>query len=374
MSERQSRAAAAVRAAGLDALLMFKQESMYWLSGYDTFGFALFQCLVLTADGRMALLTRAPDLGTARYTSTIEDVRVWADVEGVNPAAHLVSLLDEMGLAGTRVGIELDAYGLKAANWVGLEAALEGFCDWADRSTLMQELRRTKSAQEIAYHRRAAELADQAWDEAVALCAPGASEAAILAAMQGTMLREGGDYAGNEIIIGSGDGALMVRYTSGRRQLSADDQLTLEWAGVEKRYHAAMMRTALVGAINPRQVEMHKACEDALLASEDAIRPGATMGSVFDAHAAVLDGAGFKDLRMHVSGYGMGAVYAPIWVDWPMLYRGNPLTLDANQVIFLHMILLDAPRQLAMTLGHSVLVTDTGCERLSRSSLGLVTQ
>ena len=31
----------------LDALLMFKQESMYWLTGYDTFGYVFFQCLVL---------------------------------------------------------------------------------------------------------------------------------------------------------------------------------------------------------------------------------------------------------------------------------------------------------------------------------------
>ena len=29
----------------LDALLMFRQESMYWLTGYDTFGFVYFQCL-----------------------------------------------------------------------------------------------------------------------------------------------------------------------------------------------------------------------------------------------------------------------------------------------------------------------------------------
>jgi Xaa-Pro dipeptidase len=41
-------------------------------------------------------------------------------------------------------------------------------------------------------------------------------------------------------------------------------------------------------------------------------------------------------------------------------------------VFFLHMILLDFGSQRAMTLGHTVVVTDTGCERLSRSDLGLV--
>ena len=45
MAMRRSRAATAIRDVGLDGLLCFKQESMYWLTGYDSFGFSLFQCL-----------------------------------------------------------------------------------------------------------------------------------------------------------------------------------------------------------------------------------------------------------------------------------------------------------------------------------------
>ena len=78
---------------------MFKQESMYWLTGYDTFGFSMFQCLVLTARGDVSLLTRAPDRGTALYTSNISDIRVWADGEGVNPALDLRDHLCDLGSA-----------------------------------------------------------------------------------------------------------------------------------------------------------------------------------------------------------------------------------------------------------------------------------
>ena len=372
MDDRRTRAAAAVADSGYAALLLFKQESMYWLTGYDTFGFSMFQCLVLTADGRTALLTRAPDRGTARYTSNLTDIRIWADVEGVNPAEQLVDMLRDLGLSSGRLGIEIDSYGLKASNWMMLEAALDGVALWADASTLIQELRRTKSPAELGYIRRAAALADDAWDAAVGAAGPGVSEADILADMQGGMLRAGGDYAGNELIIGSGPAALMVRYTSGRRTLDDNDQLTLEWCGVERRYHAAMMRTLLTGTPHPDHVAMHAACVDALEACEAAIKPGATLGHVFDEHARVLDAAGWQAHRMNACGYGMGAVYAPIWVDWPMLYTGNPLTFDVNQVYFLHMIILDLDNQRAMNLGHSVVVTQDGCERLSRSNLDLV--
>ena len=243
MAGRRERAAAAIRDAGLDALLCFKQESMYWLTGYDSFGFSLFQCLIVEAGGGVTLLTRLPDLRQARHTSNIEDIRIWKDTEGMNPARDLRALLDELGLGRARFGVEFDSFGLKAHDWRLMEAELAGRCALTDASTLIDRLRAVKSPREIEYARRAAALADDAWDEAVRLGRPGAFEGDILAAMQGAVFRGGGDYAGNEFIIGSGAGALLCRYFTGRRHLDAEDQLTLEFAGACRRYHAAMMRT-----------------------------------------------------------------------------------------------------------------------------------
>ena len=209
MRARRERASSALAERGLDALLMFKQESMYYLSGYDTFGFSMFQCLVMDAGGRTALLTRMPDLRQARYTSDLEDIRIWHETEGANPVDDLRALLREFGLEKGRVGIELDSYGLKALAWERLKRGLDGFCVLEDASTLVDRIRSVKSPREIEYARRAAELADDAWDEAVRLGRPGAFEGDILAAMQGAVFKGGGDYAGNEFIIGSGPAALL---------------------------------------------------------------------------------------------------------------------------------------------------------------------
>ena len=86
LDRRQAATVAELQRRGLRALLMFRQESMYWLTGYDTFGYVYFQCLVLTDDGRGALLTRAPDRLQARFTSIVEDVRIWADGAEAQPA------------------------------------------------------------------------------------------------------------------------------------------------------------------------------------------------------------------------------------------------------------------------------------------------
>ena len=55
-----------------------------------------------------------------------------------------------------------------------------------------------------------------------------------------------------------------------------------------------------------------------------------------------------------------------------MLYTGNPVVIRPGMVLFLHMILHDVGAGLAMMPGHTVVVTDTGCERLSNQSLEFV--
>jgi len=369
---RKASATKALQTQGLDALLMFAPESHFWISGYDTFGFAMFQCMVLTAKGDLHLLTRMPDLRQAQQTSTLSDaeIHIWAQYEGCNPANDLARLLSDLGVTGP-IGIESDTPGLTLRNGEAVRAALPPLSEASD---LIRTLRRHKSPAEIEMHRRAAVLSDDALDAGLNVIAPGAFEGDILAAMQGAVFKGGGDYAGNEFIIGSGERALLCRYFSGRRHLDANDQLTLEWSGAHARYHAAMMRTVLTGTPTDSHKRMHAACAEALTACKAAIKPGAPMGDVHAAHAAVFDRLGYGHARLQACGYGMGAVYNPIWVDFPMFYEGNPIPMLPGQVFFLHMILMDSDAGLAMTLGHSVLVTDAGVERLSRHDTGLSVQ
>jgi len=372
LAGRRAAACAALQKRGLDGLLMFRQESMFYLTGYDTFGYVFFQCLYLGADGKVTLLTRAPDRLQAQHTSVIEDIRIWVDRPDADPALDLRAILEGHGCRGRKLGVEYEAYGLTARNGKRLEAALEGFATLEDVSDLVSRLRLVKSPAEIVYVRRAAELADLALDEAHRLAGPGADEAEILAAMQSAIIRGGGDDPANEFIIGSGDDALLCRYFSGRRKLSAKDQLTLEFAGAYRHYHSCLMRTIPIGAPPTRQREMHKVAVDALEACKAALMPGRPIGDVFDAHARVLDAAGYQAYRMNATGYSLGTTFAPNWMDWPMFYHGNPELAAPGQVFFIHIIIFDSERGLAMTTGQTVLVSERGVETLSKRPLDLV--
>ena len=356
----------------LDALLMFRQESMYWLTGYDTFGYVFFQTLILDRNGKVILLTRAPDLRQAQNTSNITDVRIWVDKDGSNPTDDLKIILNEQNLKNKKIGVEYEAYGMTGRNALRLNKSLDNFCNAEDQSELITKHRVIKSQEEIIYVKKASELADKALDEAWNYIKAGASEAKILAEMQKAVLEGGGDYPANEYIIGSGHNALLCRYQSEKRNLSDTDQLSIEWAGTFKHYHSAMFRTILVGKTNPKHIEMHKACVEALTNCEKKLIPGNTVGQVFDVHAKTFDNLGYKNSRMNACGYSMGATFSPNWMDWPMLYTGNPYVIEPGNIFFMHMILMDSENNLAMNLGETYLVTESGNERLGKQKLDLV--
>ena len=372
LQQRRDRVCEELQQRDLHAMLCFRQETDYYLTGYDTFGYCFFQCLVLRGDGRMVLLTRAPDLRQAQHTSVIEDIRVWVDDAGSNPSQQLVEILDELGCRGKSLGIEYDAYGLTAKIWRQLETEIVGFCELEDVSGLVTLHRMVKSEKEIEYVKQAAELADNALDAAMPLVQPGAWEGDILAAMHTAIFSGGGDYSGNEFIVGSGTDALLCRYFSGRKHLGEKDQLTLEWAGAYRKYHAAMMRTIIIGEVDEEHRKMHRIAVEALEACEQTLRPGIPVGNVFDTHAQIADAGGLRKHRLNACGYSLGACYTPTWMDYPMLYHGNPIIAAPNMVFFMHMIFVNSDSQHAMSLGHTVRVTEDGCERLSRSSLELV--
>ena len=356
----------------IDALLMFRQESMYWLTGYDTFGYVFFQTLVLDQKGNTVLLTRAPDLRQAQNTSNIEDIRIWIDKDGSNPTDDLKNILNELNLKGKNLGIEYEAYGLTGRNTLRLNKSLENYCKIEDKSNLITNLRVVKSAEEIFYVRKAAELADKALEEVWKHAKVGANESTILAKMNSIIFEGGGDYPANEFIIGSGKNALLCRYQSEKQILKNPDQLTIEWAGTYRHYHSAMFRTIPIGKANPKHYKMHEACVEALKNCEKKLKPGNKIGEVFDVHAKTFDELGYNKARMNACGYSLGTTFSPNWMDWPMIYKNNPYIIQQGNVFFMHMILMDSESELAMNLGESYLVTKNGIERLGKQKLDLV--
>ena len=128
---RRRRACEEMARTGLDGLLIFRQESMYWLTGYDTSGYSMFQGMYLGADGALALLTRSADQRQARLTSVIEDIRIWTDREGADPAGELRDMVADYAAAesGSASNTTPTASPRNAARWS--TPRLPPFASWS---------------------------------------------------------------------------------------------------------------------------------------------------------------------------------------------------------------------------------------------------
>lgn len=364
---RLARAGQALGARGLDALLLFAQESHLYLTGYDTAGYVFFQCGVVTADGRAAsLLTRRPDQAQALDGSLYEDVQVWFDAEDTHPVATLAGILDGLGLRGKRLGVELATYGLTGANWERLRTGLEGAYRLTDASGLVRELRLVKSPAELAMTRRAAALADAAVRAMVEAAAPGELDSTVTAAGVSAMLRGGGDMPAGGPLVNSGPHAVYGRGVGGAQRLQAQDQIVVELGASFCRYNSCIEHTIALGPVPSEQARMHEVAAAALAEVVAAARPGVPIGTLDDIHRAALDRGGYARARFSACGYSLGATFRPTWMDVPpMIYSGNPLPLAPGMVLFVHIMIGDRDSLVAAGVGQTFVVTDGAAEVLS---------
>ena len=364
---RQARLRESLRRRGLDAMLVFAQESHYWLTGYDTGGFVFFQCAVVTADERpIVLLTRRPDLIQARQTSTIEDIRIWWDADDANPAIDLRAILEELGLKGGRVAVELNTHGLTGWNLWRVQGALEGWCTLEDDDHLIRKLRLVNSPAEIGYTRKAAEILDRSLEAVIAASRPGVLDSEIKAAYLTSILADGADMPPNPPLFNSGPRAIYGRGVSEPRRIDSQDQIVVEYPVAYRRYNVKTEWTILFGRIPPAQRKMYDVARETLDRMTEVARPGTTLGEIFDVHAKGLDDGGYSRHRYGATGYSVGCTFAPTSMDVPpMIYPGNATVCEPGMTLFYHVMIGDSDTGLGMGVGHTFLVTEGAPEVLT---------
>ena len=363
---RINRTRQAMAAAELDGLVLFRQESMFYLTGYDTSGYSMFQAMYLGLNKGPTLLTRSADRIQSRNTSIVEDIQIWIDQEDASPAIELRRILKTHGCTNQRIGIEYHAYGLTGQRALMVNEALEGLCRLVDASDLVRLIRLVKSDLELEYVRKSGAICDTILQTSINHTRPGNTVKSVYGAMMNTLLCEGGDPTASRWPMGAGEAAVFCRYHTGDEIIASQDQVVFEPAAAYRHYHTCMMYNILTGNVDPRHQAMNDACADALDACQRLLTVGNTVGDLYAAHEETMHTRGFSHAALSACGYSVGISYPPSWMDWPMIWKDNPQTLEAGMVFFLHMILLDDRTGLSMCIGETAIVTESVCEPVNR--------
>ena len=367
-AERQHKTRTKMQELGLDGVLLFKIEDMYWLTGYESDGFCIFGCMFVGTDGALTLLARPADLANAAYSSICEDIRTSPDTAHSTRSDHIKEMLASLGMQGMKIGIQVDTMGLTPRLFLEIRETLDGWCDLTIAPDFIRELRLVKSPAELDHFRKAGEIMGKVVDKVVEATYPGAYEGDIYATFYDTLFRLDGDLPAHIPPFGSGDSALNLRYTTGRKHVLENDQVTLELGLAYRHYHAACMCVVLTGPqIKERHLKMHAASVAALDAVQSKLRVGSTVGELYDAYRTSLEEHEERESILTVCGYTMGAAWPPTWMEQPLIFEGNPTVLQENMTFFTHMILNDRITGLSMAVGEQAIITDGAPEIITHA-------
>ncbi len=362
-ADRQQQARQRMADLDLDGILLFKFEDMYWLTGFDSDGFTIFGCMFLGVDGQLTHLARPADLGNAAYSSICEDIRIAPDSEDAPRSRQIKEMLDSLGMQGKRIGIQVDTMGLTPRLFLEIQAELENWCSLIVAPDFIRELRLIKSPQELDYLRKAGEIMDTVMEKTIEATFSGAYEGDIYATFYASLFRLGADLPAHIPPLGSGKSALNLRYTSGRKHVQNNDQVTLELGVAYRHYHAASMCVVLTGPdVSERHLQMHETSVIALEAVQSILRPGTTVGEIYDTYRRALEDNDESDSLLTVCGYTMGATCPPTWMEQPLIFAGNPLVLEENMSFFTHMILNDRKSGRSMAVAEQAIITSDAPE------------
>jgi Xaa-Pro dipeptidase len=200
---------------------------------------------------------------------------------------------------------------------------------------------------------------------AFAAVRPGVSEVKIAGEISRALGEAGSEYSGIPPIVATGRRSTMTHVMPQRHVVSAGDVVILELAGVCNRYHAVLMRTAVVGKPSARVQEVADLLTEGFNAALAAVKPGAPVGSANTACNAVLDRLDLSKTRVHRIGYSLGIAYPPTWLEAMIVDEADPHVFEANMSFTIEPNLSLYDEGFGLKLGDTVLCTSTGCASLS---------
>ncbi|WP_342358793.1 Xaa-Pro peptidase family protein [Terrarubrum flagellatum] len=383
---RQTRLRQKMIDARVDIIVAFKPENSFYLSGFNPIIYSHPVIALFPRDGSDALLVHALRDDHARASTHIRDVRLygaWSTKVTMGPSwlAALKAMLEERGLATSTIGLELDF--VSVARFAEIKEALPAAI-FRDVSDLIMEARTIKDDIEIAHARAAAKIADIGMDAAIAELRRGGSERDISLAAMAAMDRYWADnFPDKEVsdfgsLEGGVQNGLCCWALAGERMFMNCDNPTnrkpapgetvsiLIWTVIEG-IHGENERTVMVGDVAP---EKERALQSILEIRGDviaAIKPGARYCDLYEVTKRGLEARGYgKYLPGRIGhGIGLGAHEHPsidAKTEIPLL-PGMIITIEPN---------IRIPGEVATQISDTVLVTETGCESLTRSVGGLI--
>ncbi len=294
----------------LDAVVITDPGNLMYLTDYQTTGYSFFQALVVPLDAEPFTITRAMEESNVIHRTWVEHTRTYTDTG--DAIQLLVESLREFGLHDATIGYERNSYFFPAYQQDRMaDAFREGRMQ--DCYGIVEEGRVCKSPAEIEVMGRAARATEAGMRAGLAAVAPGVTENEIAAEISAAMFRAGGEFPAVMPYVTSGPRTMIGHATWEGRTVQPDEHVFIEVGGCYRRYHTAMMRTAVVGELSTSMMlaqERMKHCLDEMHAT---VRPGMTIADFDQLVRSIITDNEVGAKLVTRAGYSIGIAFPPSW-------------------------------------------------------------
>ncbi len=356
--------------AGLDCILVPLGN------GIDARYMTQLRCsaMVLPSDGRAPIIIADRSSKNDWVPDPWQTGREWAEPMG--------EALGDLGFARARIGVA----GLKGGrlthcdsidgvvNHTALATALSKVPDARieDATDVIGLVRAVKSAEELQFVRRSAEVAAAGVDELIKLARPGVDAGIFYSDVLAKMLSLRSEYFPMALTLDAIGTMKPRRYSNppiGRR-LEAGALITSEINAIMGAQLTQVCQPVLLGEVPQAWKAVIALQREVYEAGLQMIKPGVSFGALEEFVTGFGEKRGMKTiLQMHGCGYGDDG---PLFTHRVKNERARELSIQENNVFVWKPMAQSADGKVQFAFGGPVIATANGCESLFKREAGLV--
>ncbi len=345
----------------LDAVVITDPENLMYLTDYQTTGYSFFQALVVPLESEPFMITRAMEDSNVIERTWVEKSRPYPDTG--DAIQQLITSLKEFGLSTGHVGYERNSYFFPAYQQDRVHTSFDHGV-LMDCFGIVEAGRARKSAVEIDLMRKAAVATQAGMRAGLAAVGAGVNENEIAAEIASAMFRAGGEAPAVMPYVTSGPRSMIGHATWEGREVRPGEHVFLEVGGCIRRYHTAMMRTAVVGEKSDSMARAESLMQYALSELKSMMRPGMT---VSDADSIVRNIISENDVGARLvtrSGYSIGIAFPPSWDEGYILSLnpGDFTVLEEGMTFHVIPWMWGVDGDKTVGISDTIRITETGCE------------
>ena len=345
----------------MDAVVISDPENIMYLTDYQTTGYSFFQALVVPLEDEPFMITRKLEESNVIHRTWLDITRPYPDTG--DAIQMLVDALREFGLDKKRIGYERNSYFFPAYHQDCIHTTLTDG-KLLDCFGIVEEGRVCKSPMEIALMQNAARATEAGMQAGIDAVQADVTENEIGAAISDAMFRAGGEPPAVMPYVTSGPRTMIGHATWEGRIVQPNEHVFLEVGGCYRRYHTAMMRTIVLGALSPSMYKAQEIMKMALDAVHKNFQPGMTVSDADNMIRNIITKNDIGARLVTRSGYSIGIAFPPSWDEGYIvsLKQGESAVLKPGMTFHIIPWMWGVDGDKTVGISDTIYITEDGCE------------